>query len=128
VRLHVEADGKGPPAAADPDRLAQVVANLVENALKYARSSIEVRAASEDGSVAISVEDDGPGIAADDLRHVFEPFFHSTRAPARQMGTGLGLAIVQELVRAMGGGVRAEPAAGGGTRMVVTLRRWEGGR
>jgi signal transduction histidine kinase len=73
------------------------------------------------------VEDDGPGIPPDDLPHVFEPFYRSSRAATRQVGTGLGLAIVHELVEAMGGEVRAERAGGGGTRMVVTLRRWSAG-
>ncbi|MDQ4097257.1 MAG: HAMP domain-containing histidine kinase, partial [Actinomycetota bacterium] len=126
VDLGVEEDGEGasPVAAADPDRLAQVVANLVENALKYARSSIAVGAAHSDGHVHVWVEDDGPGIPAEDLPRVFEPFYRSTRAPTREVGTGLGLAIVQELVGAMGGGVRAEPGTNGGTRIVVILRGW----
>jgi two-component system sensor histidine kinase BaeS len=131
VALAVRADGgQGPgpaAAAADPDRLAQVVANLVENALKYAASAIAVGASVADGQVQVWVEDDGPGIPPDDLPHVFEPFYRSSRAATRQVGTGLGLAIVHELVEAMGGEVRAERAGGGGTRMVVTLRRWSAG-
>jgi signal transduction histidine kinase len=111
-------------AAADPDRLAQVLANLVENALKYAGRSISVGAARTADGVTVWVDDDGPGILAGDLAHVFEPFWTSNRAPARQVGTGLGLAIVAELVGAMGATVRAEGAPGGGTRMVVALRPW----
>jgi len=131
VALGVHPDGNtegsaagGATAAADPDRLAQVVANLVENALKYARSAIDVGAAPVDGHLEVWVEDDGPGIPPDDVPHVFEPFYRSARAPSREVGTGLGLAIVHELVGAMGGEVRAEPAPAGGTRMVVTLRPW----
>ncbi|MGH9226858.1 MAG: sensor histidine kinase [Acidimicrobiales bacterium] len=108
-------------AAADPDRLAQVVANLVENALKYARSSISV-GTSAGGD--IWVEDDGPGIGEEDLPHVFEPFYRSARAASREVGTGLGLAIVHELVEAMAGDVRAESPPAGGTRVVVSLPRW----
>jgi signal transduction histidine kinase len=117
------ADGQA-VAAADPDRLAQVVANLIENALKFARSAIAVGARMADGWVVLWVDDDGAGIAAADLAHVFEPFYQSTRAPARQVGTGLGLAIVHELVDAMGGSVRVEDRPGGGTRVVVSLRQW----
>ena len=115
-----------PPVAADPDRLAQVVANLVENALKFARSHMSVTVGSDgDGDgVVIAVEDDGPGIAVEDATHVFERFYQSSRVPARQVGSGLGLAIVAELVAAMGGTVQAGPAPGGGTRVVVRLKVW----
>ncbi|MFN2502719.1 MAG: ATP-binding protein [Acidimicrobiales bacterium] len=116
-----------PAAATDPDRLAQVVANLVENALKFARTAIVVGAGEDGSRPAVWVEDDGPGIGEEDLPHVFEPFYRSTRTPTREVGTGLGLAIVHELVGAMGGAVRAEAATAGGTRMVVTLRPWAAG-
>ena len=113
------------PVSADPDRLAQVVANLIENALKFASSHIAVGAAGGDLAV-LWVDDDGPGIPTADLPHVFERLYTSSRSPARQVGSGLGLAIVAELVTAMGGSVRAESplSASGGTRMVVTLRSW----
>jgi signal transduction histidine kinase len=101
-----------------------VIANLVENALKFAAGSIRV---GSDGAGAW-VDDDGPGIPDDDLAHVFEPFWQSSRTPARQVGTGLGLAIVAELVAAMGGTVTAERLAAGGTRMKVTLRPWQAAR
>ena len=125
VRLDVVTNGRaGLVAAADPDRLAQVVANLVENALKFASGAITVGAARDDGAVVLWVADDGPGIPADDLPRVFERFFTSTRAPARQVGSGLGLSIVRELVDAMGATVRAEPTDGRGARMVVALKPW----
>jgi signal transduction histidine kinase len=111
-------------AAADPDRLAQVLANLIENALKFAGRSIRVGSSRSATAVTVWVEDDGPGIPTEDLPHVFEPFWQSSRSPAREVGTGLGLAIVAELVAAMDGAVRAEPLASGGTRMVVSLRPW----
>src|SRR6202011_3919208 len=93
---------------ADADRLAQVVANLSENALKYAASRIDVgmwfRMSPEGVATAqITVDDDGPGIPADDLPHVFERLWTSPRGQARQVGSGLGLAIVAELTAAMGG-------------------------
>jgi len=120
--------GRGRPglfASADPDRLAQVLANLIENALKFARSSISVDAGRDAaGLLSVRVTDDGPGITTDELPHVFEPFWRSGRAPTRQVGSGLGLAIVAELVAAMGGTVRAESAPAGGTSMVVGLRPW----
>jgi len=126
----VSLDVRGAPgltAAADPDRLAQVLANLTENALKFATSSISIGAGHDAGAqVTVWVEDDGPGITAEERPHVFEPFWSSSRTPTRQVGSGLGLAIVAELVDAMGGSVRAEAAAAGGSRMVVRLRPWRG--
>ncbi len=112
-----------PAAAADPDRLAQVAANLIENAMKYAATRVEVGVGpGPGGRVELAVGDDGPGMAPEDVDHVFEPFFTSARRPARDMGTGLGLAIVHELVEAMGGTVRAEAGRDGtGTRVVVSL-------
>ena len=108
---------------ADHDRLAQVLANLLENALRFARSSITLGARGRSGQVVLWVDDDGPGIDAADLPRVFEPHYTSDRAGPRRSGTGLGLAIVAELARAMGGGARAESPVGpaGGTRMVVWL-------
>ena len=108
-------------ADVDPDRLAQVVANLVENGLKFAASRIEVRAAPDGDGATIAVTDDGPGVPTDDLPRVFERLYQSTRTPARQVGSGLGLAIVAELVSAMGGRVDALAGAKGGTRFSVSL-------
>lgn len=128
--LTVEPCDEPLPVAADGDRLAQVVANLVENAGKHARGAVRVATVTiptEPGVAALLVEDDGPGIAPDDLPHVFERFYTTGRRPgSRGGGTGLGLAIVAELVQAMGGEVRAvsPTSPGGGTRMVVRLRRW----
>ncbi len=122
-------DAAGPvTATADPDRLAQLLANLIENAISFARTTVTVSLwspASEDRHVSITVDDDGPGIAAGDLTRVFERFYRADRGPRQQLGSGLGLAIVSELASAMGGVVRAEsPLSGsGGSRFVVTLRR-----
>ncbi len=109
--------------SADPDRLAQVVANLVENAIGFAGSTVRIAVwTAEAGTACLTVEDDGPGIAPADLPHVFDPLWRSpSRTSSRQVGTGLGLAIVAELVEAMGGQVRADPAPDGGTRVTVTL-------
>jgi two-component system OmpR family sensor kinase len=112
----------GPPAVVvgDPDRLAQVVANLVENALKHAAGRVEVTVAVDPVSAWLSVADDGPGIAAEDRPHVFERLYVSRHAPTRrEAGSGLGLAIVHELVTAMGGTVQALGNEPRGTRMVA---------
>lgn len=110
---------------ADPDRLGQVVANVVENALKYAQARVKVTAGfAASGAPRLIVEDDGPGILPSDLERVFQRLYQSSSAASRKLGSGLGLAIVRELVTAMGGEVRAESplGPGGGTRIVVTLR------
>ncbi|HEX5266131.1 MAG TPA: HAMP domain-containing sensor histidine kinase [Acidimicrobiales bacterium] len=129
ISLEVQVPDVRVEALADPDRLAQVVANLVENAYKFARSRIRVAAGPVTGGALIGVEDDGPGIPAEDLAHVFERLHQSGRTPARQAGSGLGLAIVKELTEAMGATVRVDSPVGpdGGTRMVVALMAGSGG-
>jgi two-component system sensor histidine kinase BaeS len=119
----------GPPepvdAVADPHRLSQIVANLLENALKFAASTVTVTVGGSDSTATLAVEDDGPGIDAEDLPHVLDRLFTSDRHAARTSGTGLGLAIVAELAVAMRGSVRvASPTRdGGGTRITLTLPR-----
>ena len=126
IDLSVDDRGDGAVAVVDPDRLGQVLANLVENALKFASTRVEVavEVASDPGAVTVTVTDDGPGIAASDLPHVFERLYASRQAPVRrESGSGLGLAIVRELTAAMGGTVEvASPVADGrGTALRVTL-------
>jgi signal transduction histidine kinase len=118
--------GAPSPTMIDPDRLAQILANLVENALTFARTSVVVTLSGPSqpsGEQAITVEDDGPGIATADLTRVFDRFYQADHGPNRQLGSGLGLAIVAELAAAMGARVRAEsPVNGeGGARFAVTL-------
>lgn len=109
--------------SADPDRLAQVAANLIENALRFATHEVQVTAVWRPEGPELWVGDDGPGIAPADLGRVFERLFAARQRPDRPVGSGLGLTIVSELVRAMGGTVRAESPldAGAGTKMVVSL-------
>jgi two-component system sensor histidine kinase BaeS len=113
----------GEPVAADldPERLGQVVANLVENALRYAASTVEVEVARNDGSVVIHVDDDGPGIPADERERVFERLYTARQVAGRSVGTGIGLAIVRELASTMGGTAWCEDGAHGGARFVVTI-------
>lgn len=107
---------------ADPDRLGQAVANLVENAVAFASSKVTVSVASDTTDAVITVADDGPGISADDLPHVFERLYVTKLVPERsESSSGLGLAIVRELIGAMNGSVDASSPAGGGTAMVIRL-------
>lgn len=119
LSLAVEA-AEGLVAVADPERLGQIVANLVENALKFAGAGIAVSVAAQGADVVVAVTDDGPGMDEDDLPHVFERLFQSRRPAARTAGSGLGLAIVAELAAAMGARVEARSRPGA-TRMEVRL-------
>jgi two-component system sensor histidine kinase BaeS len=109
--------------AGDADRLAQVVANLLANSLKFAASEVVVSSVrTGSGRVRVTVDDDGPGIAAVDLPHVFERLYVASRQPVRkESGSGLGLAIVRELVTGMGGSVGADRAPTGGARLWFEL-------
>ncbi len=110
---------------ADPDRVGQVVANLIENALKFATTRVEVGTRGVGEWVALWVADDGPGVSAAELPHIFERHYRSDRVPGRKLGVGLGLAIVAELASAMNGRVDAQSPVddGRGARMVLWLQR-----
>src|SRR3954447_9634804 len=122
--LVIEVDAPPAPVIVrgDADRLAQVGANLVENSLRFARHRVIVRVTADDGWARLDVVDDGPGIAPEDLPHVFERLYVSRHEPRRtEAGSGLGLAIVRELVTAHGGKVEASAAPGGGACLSVLL-------
>lgn len=110
---------------ADPDRLLQVMTNLVTNVLKHAgpQASLSIEASSNESRVSIEVVDDGSGIPPEELPLVFERFFRgkSSQPAASGGGSGLGLAIVASLVKAMGGATRAESEPGEETRITVEL-------
>ena len=108
----------------DVDRLAQVVGNLVANAARYTRTTIVVEPQVHPDSVVVLVTDDGPGIAAADLPHVFERLYRAADQPRRtESGSGLGLAIVRELVGAMGGEVGVTSPPTGGTTFWFRIPR-----
>jgi two-component system sensor histidine kinase BaeS len=114
--------GESVMVRADRDRLGQVVANLVENARKFARSSVVVTVGRQGERAWLTVDDDGPGIPDADLPYVFERLYVAHREPARrESGSGLGLAIVRELVRAMSGDVGAQRSPSGGAQLSVSL-------
>ena len=111
-------------AAADRGKLLQVFTNLLDNAAKYNREggSVKVLAAEEGGFVKLAVEDDGPGIAAVHLPHLFERFYRADKARSRELGgTGLGLSIVKHLVELHGGACGVDSAEGRGSAFWFTL-------
>lgn len=125
VELLTDVAADLPLVMADRQRVAQVLANLVRNAIRHTPEGglVAVRAYELDGrSANVVVEDTGEGIPADELRHVFERFYRVDASRDRGSGgTGLGLAIVRELVSAMGGDVSAASVVGEGSRFAFTL-------
>ena len=121
ARLRLESPTGPLPVRLGLGELEQVVSNLVINALDAVseeEGEILIRVAPEDGGVAIVVEDNGPGVSAEDAPHIFDPFY-STKAIGA--GTGLGLAVVYGMVRDVGGDVVVSGSGLGGARFVVTL-------
>jgi two-component system OmpR family sensor kinase len=105
----------------NPAALKAMLSNLISNALNYAGSA-EVRLGQDEEEVRIEVRDNGPGIPADDLDRMFEPFFRGERSRNRDTGgIGLGLASARAVARAHGGDVTLENRHGGGLSALVTL-------
>jgi two-component system phosphate regulon sensor histidine kinase PhoR len=101
-----------------------VLANLLDNAVKYTQEGgrVSVRARAGSGRVRVEVVDDGPGVEPKHRGRLFERFYRADPGRSREMGgTGLGLAIVKHLVLAMGGEVGMEPAEPSGSRFWFTL-------
>jgi signal transduction histidine kinase len=112
-----------PWVQADPERVEQIMVNLVGNALRYTASgSVTVQARPEDGKVWISVIDTGQGIAPEDLSHVFERFWRADRSRDRHSGgTGIGLAISRRLVELQGGTIEVESKLNKGSTFRFSL-------
>jgi signal transduction histidine kinase len=110
-------------ASGDPDRIQQVLVNLLDNAIKYGGGRVTVRVENEN-VVRISVADEGPGIQAGDQQRVFEKFYRGSPQQAHGPGgTGLGLYISRELVRRMDGQLSVSSPPGGGATFVLELPR-----
>jgi two-component system OmpR family sensor kinase/two-component system sensor histidine kinase BaeS len=116
-----------PAVWADPDRVTQVLSNLLVNAVRHTPlgGSVKVAARDVEDYVELSVADNGEGIALDDLPHVFERLWQADRARARSKrktgGTGLGLSVAQSLVQAQGGRIWVESIVGRGSTFRFTL-------
>ena len=106
----------------DPVAVSRVIRNLVDNAVRHAKSRVDICVGSRDGDATITVVDDGRGIVAAERTRVFERFVRLDSDRARSSGgTGLGLAIVAEVVAAHGGTVTIDDRPGGGTKMTVAF-------
>jgi signal transduction histidine kinase len=111
-----------PDVQVDPERIAQVVSNIVGNAIKFTPSGgvIRISVSAEPDSVLVAVADTGPGIATDHLPHVFDRYWQSSR---RNRGAGLGLPIAKTIVEAHGGRIWADSIEGQGATFYFTLPR-----
>ncbi|MBC8365327.1 MAG: HAMP domain-containing histidine kinase [Actinobacteria bacterium] len=122
VELDVSTPDEPVVAMIDTDRWSQMVANLLENGIRHARSRLSVSITVETDRAVLRIEDDGKGIDEADLPHVFERLFTARpEGKAAATGSGLGLAIVRELVQAMGGRVDAISPPGTGATIIVSV-------
>lgn len=118
IELTVDAPPGLPAAAADPERLRQVLANIVSNAVKHATREVRVALAASGGRVRVSVTDDGPGVPADARERIFEPF---ERLPGAPPGTGLGLYLARGLAAAMDAKLTLDTSASAGATFTLDL-------
>lgn len=129
IAVRVRAPRRPLYASADRRRLLQVLINLAGNAIKHNEAPCSVRVEVSDpgdGMVALSVVDDGDGIAPEHLERLFEPFYRVARSAAGESG-GLGLPIAKTLAEAMGGSLRVHSRPGAGSRFTVSLARAQAG-
>ena len=123
--LTVSSGGAIPFITGDPDKLAQVLINLLDNAVKYTPEGGKITVTTSQanaGFIEISMTDTGIGVPPKDLPRIFERFYRVDRARSREVGgTGLGLSIVKHIVETHGGVVRVKSAPGKGSQFTVTL-------
>jgi signal transduction histidine kinase len=128
ITYRVEGPAGGPSVDGDARRLAQVLRNIVDNAVRYARSGtcVVVTITEGDSGVRVAVSDEGPVISDEALAHIFDRFFRADPSRTRGSGgAGIGLAIARELVEAHGGSVGATSNARGLTVWFQVPRRRE---
>ena len=133
IQLLVENVGERAWVKVDAPRIEQVLDNLLSNALKFSPEGgivkLQMKPDQQAGVLEVSVSDTGPGIAADDLPHIFERFYQGqTKARSAAAGSGLGLALAKKVVEAHGGRIWIESDAGKGTAVRFILRLAKQGR
>ena len=129
MALSLEAQDPLPQVWADEERVLQVLANLLTNALRHTPQGGEVRlrAFRQGEAVAFQVADTGPGIPEEHLPHIFERFYRVDKARSRKEGgSGVGLTVAKGLVEAMGGRIFVESRVGEGTTFTFTLPLYTG--
>ena len=124
ITVAVHPDGALPPITADADALRSALQNVIGNAVKYSGSggAVDVTAHAAGGSVEVRVADRGLGIDAEDLPHIFEPFFRGRHAVDAQVrGTGVGLSVVAHAIAAHRGTIAVDSRVGEGTTITVKI-------
>jgi signal transduction histidine kinase len=120
--VHWSANGRALVVAGAADQLARAVSNLVDNAARHATSAVQISLSSDDHTVRVIIDDDGPGIPAPDRDRIFERFTRLDDSRARHRGgSGLGLAVVRSIVSRHQGQVRVDDSPLGGARFVAEL-------
>lgn len=125
VTLLVDCSPHLPAVTADPQRVEQVIGNLVSNAVRYVpeQGHITLSVQPTEGGVAVTVSDNGPGVSEADLPKLFDRFWRGEKSRARAAGgAGLGLAIARQLIEAQGGRIHAQQAPGGGLQIIFILK------
>ncbi len=123
-KLLCEFPSNFPIIIGDESRLEQVLSNLVSNSLKYApQGEIKISGSVRPEQVVICVSDEGPGIEAKDLPHIFDRFYRSTKAVKHTKGAGLGLFLARAIVEAHGGRIWADASANSGAKICFSLPR-----
>jgi PAS domain S-box-containing protein len=114
-----------PVVLADEERISQVISNLFSNAIKYSPEGGEIRISGQvrPDHVIVCVSDQGPGIAPDDIPHVFDRFYRSSAATRKTKGAGLGLYLARAVVEAHSGRIWVDPKPGAGARVCFSLPR-----
>jgi two-component system phosphate regulon sensor histidine kinase PhoR len=122
ISLELDCPDGLPKVQADPDRLEQVLVNLMHNSIKYTSpgGEIHVKACAEPHKIIFTVTDTGVGIAPDDLQRIFERFYKADRARSGG-GTGLGLSIARHIIEAHGGRIWAQSTPGVGTTVYFSI-------
>lgn len=114
-----------PVILGDEDRLSQVFSNLISNAIKYSPKGGEIRISGQvlPEQVVVCVSDQGPGIAVDDIPHVFDRFYRASEASRTTKGAGLGLYLAKAVIEAHGGSIWVDPKPDSGARFCFSLPR-----
>lgn len=108
-------------AVTDKDKTNKILVNLISNAIKYARSRIEIKLYASETHFSITVSDDGPGIPLQERERIFEPFYQMQDVKSLQAGTGIGLAYSKTLVESLNGSLSIEDSAWGGSVFTLLL-------